>query len=209
MKKMLFPCIVVCLLALFRWGISFTSFENLLHPVRLGVPVIFQKNVEYWSRISEPVVTSNRLYLLYDSLSIIKVYDLNGNYLYSINFSNSDHRGTSQLYAIGDELFFQNSGKSGFYYFKADEYVDFYPNDTIKNIGVDLTTNRSDYRSEKDHNGNCYKIEGASIMKEDLDGVETVLIHRSSWLQLYQNNTFIIMMIVAFFCMVFIVKRQR
>lgn len=38
---MLFPCIVVCLLALLLWGISFTSFENFLHPVRLDVPVIF------------------------------------------------------------------------------------------------------------------------------------------------------------------------
>lgn len=131
---------------------------------------------------------------------------MEGNYLYSINFSNSEHRGTSQLYAIGDELFFQNSGESGFYYFKADEFVDFYPDDAIKNIGVDLTTDKSEYRSEKDHNGNCYRIEGASIMKEDQNGGESILIHRASWLQLYQNNSFVIIMIVAFFCMILIIK---
>lgn len=208
MKKILVSCSVVFLLNLFLWGISFTSFENFLHPVHSGIPAIFRKDVEYWSRISTPVVTSSRLYLLYDSLSIIKVYDLTGNYLYSINFSTIRHRGTSQLYAVGDELFFQNGGQSGFYHFKSDEFVDFYPDDTIEDIGVDLPTHRSDYRSETDCDGNCYRIEGASIIKEDPNGIESVLIHRASWLQLYQNNSFLIIMIVAFFCMVLVIKHQ-
>ncbi len=209
MKKILISCTVVYLLSLFLWRMSYVTFDTWLYPVRSGIPTIFQRNTEYWSRMSTPVVATDRLYLLYDNLVIIKVYDLRGSYLYSINFPNNGHRGTSNLYAMGDELLFQIGGHSGFYYFKSDQFVGFYPDKTIKEIGVNLTTNCSDYRSEKDSNGNSYRIDGASIIREDPTGVETVFIRRASWLQLYQNNSFAVIMIVSFFAMAFIIKREQ
>lgn len=208
MKKIFISCVVVFLVTLFLWAISFTSFENWLHPAHPGSPAVFQKDIEYWSRVSAPIVTNKRLYLLYDSLSIVKVYDLNGSYLYSIHFSNIRHRGVSHLYAKEDELFFQNSGQSGLYYFKSDQFVDFFPDDEVENTLLPFSANKPEYRSEQDSAGNSYRIEGANIIKEDRNGDKSIFIHRASWLYLYQNNSFLIIMITAFFSMVFIIKKE-
>ena len=96
--------LVTLIMSFILGAISITSFEDWLHPMRDGVPTIFRRDSEYWSEAEAPIVAENRLYLLFNTLNIVKVYDLQGNYQYTINFSNRRRNGLSSLCAQGDEM---------------------------------------------------------------------------------------------------------
>ena len=87
--------LVTLIMSFILGAISITSFEDWLHPMRDGVPTIFRRDSEYWSEAEAPIVAENRLYLLFNTLNIVKVYDLQGNYQYTINFSNRRRNGLS------------------------------------------------------------------------------------------------------------------
>ncbi len=78
--------LVTLIVSFILGAISIMSFEDWLHPMRDGVPTIFRRDSEYWSEADAPIVAENRLYLLFNTLNIVKVYDLQGNYQYTINF---------------------------------------------------------------------------------------------------------------------------
>ena len=179
--------LIVFLISIFIGRIVFTSFDEWFHPVQNGVPNVFQYNKEYWSNVDAPVVAGNRIYLLYDYLGVVKTYDLKGNYLYTINFSNKDHHGISVLYAKNDELYFrENRGLPKLSYFKADKFVRNFAGEEAEEV---LRVIKSDdYMSAKDKEGNVYCLSGTNIEKITPDGEKTIIIHRSFWLNLFQNN---------------------
>lgn len=111
--------LVTLIMSFILGAISITSFEDWLHPMRDGVPTIFRRDSEYWSEAETPIVAENRLYLLFNTLNIVKVYDLQGNYQYTINFSNRRRNGLSSLCAQGDEMYYRDTwDKSEIYYLR-------------------------------------------------------------------------------------------
>lgn len=182
--------VILIIVSIILWSITFTSFEEWLHPVLNGVPTVFIQNNEYWSRINSPVIAENRMYLLFNALSVIKVYDLRGNYLYSVNFSNREQHGTSVIYAKGNEMYFQREhGWLELYYFKDDQFVRKIIGDEAKEKLEILSD--SAYHRSVDDKGNCYLLSGTSVVKENVDGEQTTILHRSVLLNLFQNNLII------------------
>ena len=82
--------VIIALVAGMFWGAGFETLEKWQHPAQNGVPNVFQEDREYWSRVNSPIVAGNRLYLLFDALQLVKVYDLQGNYLYTVNMTNKN-----------------------------------------------------------------------------------------------------------------------
>lgn len=113
--------VIIALVAGMFWVAGFETLEKWRHPAQNGVPNVFQEDREYWSRVNSPIVAGNRLYLLFDALQLVKVYDLQGNYLYTVNMTNKNHHGISALYAKDDEMYFRE--QSELYCFKADQFV--------------------------------------------------------------------------------------
>lgn len=113
--------VIIALVAGMFWAAGFETLEKWRHPAQNGVPNVFQEDREYWSRVNSPIVAGNRLYLLFDALQLVKVYDLQGNYLYTVNMTNKNHHGISALYAKDDEMYFRE--QSELYCFKADQFV--------------------------------------------------------------------------------------
>lgn len=199
-------CMVVFLLGLVLWFATSTSIDELLHPVRNETPTIFQHNTEYLSRIDDIVVGGNRLYLLYNSLNNVKVYNLDGEYLYTISFPHKEYHGTSLMYAKdGEMLFFAKGMDSEFYYFSNDQLVG-----KIKAADADDTLKEmidADCRTNIDAEGNAYQISTANIEREAPNGEKQVIIHRIFLMNLFQHP--IIIWSVAFlaFVVLFVVQK--
>lgn len=116
---------LVTLIVSFILGtVSAASLDDWLHPMQNGVPTIYRDDHEYWSEADLPIVAGNRMYLLFERLNIVKVYDLQGEYQYTINFSNRRRNGISGLSAQGDEMYYRDSwDEYEIYYFKDDQFV--------------------------------------------------------------------------------------
>lgn len=176
---------LVALIVSFILGaISTTSFENWLHPMQNGVPNVFQQDREYWDEVDQPIVAGNRLYLLFRYLGIVKVYDLQGNYQYTVNFTNERRKFGYGIYAKGNEMYYPNAlDNSIVYYFKDDQFVKILTDGERCNISLDSSCKRND-----DDDGNTYFLSGVNIMKQAPDGTQTVLIARPFLLNLFQTN---------------------
>lgn len=173
---------IVALVAGIFWVAGFETLEKWRHPAQNGIPNVFQEDREYWSRVNSPVVAGNRLYLLFDALQIVKAYDLQGNYLYTINMTNKNHHGISALYAKDDEMYFWE--QSELYCFKADQFVQRLTGDAAETM---LETLRAeDCRRKVDEAGNTYLLSGVDIVREAPDGEQTTILHRSPLLNIYQ-----------------------
>ena len=134
----------------------------------------------------QKIVAENRLYLLFNTLNIVKVYDLQGNYQYTINFSNRRRNGLSSLCAQGDEMYYRDTwDKSEIYYFKDDQFVKMLTDDE-QSVLYD-TAWQNGFRHEDD-DGNTYYLSGVNIMKQMPDGTQTVLVARPFLLNLFQTR---------------------
>lgn len=175
--------VIIALVAGMFWVAGFETLEKWQHPAQNGVPNVFQEDREYWSRVNSPIVAGNRLYLLFDALQLVKVYDLQGNYLYTVNMTNKNHHGISALYAKDDEMYFR--GQSELYCFKADQFVQRLTGDAAETM---LETLRAEEcRRTEDDAGNTYLLSGVDIVKEAPDGEQTTILHRSPLLNIYQD----------------------
>ena len=178
--------LVTLIVSFILGAISITSFEDWLHPMRDGVPTIFRRDSEYWSEAEAPIVAENRLYLLFNTLNIVKVYDLQGNYQYTINFSNRRRNGLSSLCAQGDEMYYRDTwDKSEIYYFKDDQFVKMLTDDE-QSVLYD-TAWQNGFR-HNDDDGNTYYLSGVNIMKQTPDGTQMVLVARPFLLNLFQTR---------------------
>lgn len=113
----------------------------------------------------------------------MKVYDLQGNYLYTVNMTNKNHHGISALYAKDDEMYFRE--QSELYCFKADQFVQRLTGDAAETM---LETLRAEEcRRTEDDAGNTYLLSGVDIVREAPDGEQTTILHRSPLLNIYQD----------------------
>lgn len=148
--------VIIALVAGMFWVAGFETLEKWRHPAQNGVPNVFQEDREYWSRVNSPIVAGNRLYLLFDALQLVKVYDLQGNYLYTVNMTNKNHHGISALYAKDDEMYFREQAE--LYCFKADQFVQRLTGDAAETM---LETLRAEEcRRTEDDAGNTYLLSG-------------------------------------------------
>ena len=146
--------VIIALVAGMFWVAGFETLEKWRHSAQNGVPNVFQEDREYWSRVNSPIVAGNRLYLLFDALQLVKVYDLQGNYLYTVNMTNKNHHGISALYAKDDEMYFRE--QSELYCFKADQFVQRLTGDAAETM---LETLRAEEcRRTEDDAGNTYLL---------------------------------------------------
>lgn len=177
--------LVTLIVSFILGAISIVSFDDWLHPMQNGVPTIYRDDHEYWSEADTPIVAGNRLYLLFERLNIVKVYDLQGAYQYTINFSNRRRNGISGLSAQGDEMYYRDSwDEYEIYYFKGDQFVKMLTDDEQR-IMYD-TVWKNGFRHDDD-DGNNYFLSGVNIMKQAPDGTQTVLVARSFLLNLFQT----------------------
>ena len=175
--------VILALVAGMCWGAGFETLETWRHPAQNGVPNVFQEDREYWSHVNSPIVAGNRLYLLFDALQLVKVYDLQGNYLYTVNMTNKNHHGISALYAKDDEMYFREQAE--LYCFKADQFVQRLTGDAAETM---LETLRAEEcRRTEDDAGNTYLLSGVDIVREAPDGEQTTILHRSPLLNIYQD----------------------
>ena len=178
-------CIVVFLLGIIFWFATFASVDELLHPTRNGAPNIFQHDTDYLSSVDEIAVAGNRLYLLYNTLNNVKVYNLDGAYLYTISFPHKEYHGISLIYASEGEMWFFAKGMdSEFYYFSDDQFVGKIEiedaNDTLKEL-ID-----EGYRTSIDEEGNTYQISMGNIEREAPNGEKQIVIHQTFLMSLFQ-----------------------
>lgn len=173
---------IIALVAGMFWLAGFGTLEKWRHPAQNGVPNVFQQDKEYWSRVNSPIVAGNRMYLLFDALQIVKAYDLQGNYLYTVNMTNKEHHGLSALYAKGDEMYFRE--QSELYCFKADKFVQRLTGDAADAVLETLWT--EDCHRKVDEAGNTYLLSGVDIVKKAPGGEQTTILHRSPLLNIYQ-----------------------
>lgn len=163
--------VIIALVAGMFWVAGFETLEKWRHPAQNGVPNVFQEDREYWSHVNSPIVAGNRLYLLFDALQLVKVYDLQGNYLYTVNMTNKNHHGISALYAKDDEMYFRE--QSELYCFKADQFVQRLTGDAAETM---LETLRAEEcRRTEDDAGNTYLLSGVDIVREAPDGEQTTI----------------------------------
>ena len=73
--------VIIALVAGMFWVAGFETLEKWRYPAQNGVPNAFQEDREYWSRVNSPIDARNSLYLQFDALQLVNVYDLHGNYL--------------------------------------------------------------------------------------------------------------------------------
>lgn len=191
--------VIIALVAGMFWVAGFETLEKWRHPAQNGVPNVFQEDREYWSRVNSPIVAGNRLYLLFDALQLVKVYDLQGNYLYTVNMTNKNHHGISALYAKDDEMYFRE--QSELYCFKADQFVQRLTGDAAETM---LETLRAEEcRRTEDDAGNTYLLSGVDIVREAPDGEQTTILHRSPLLNIYQDYQ------IIFWAIAFAARRRR
>ena len=157
--------VIIALVAGMFWVAGFETLEKWRHPAQNGVPNAFQEDREYWSRVNSPIAAGNRLYLLFDALQLVKVYDLQGNYLYTVNMTNKNHHGISALYAKDDEMYFRE--QSELYCFKADQFVQRLAGDAAETMMETLRA--EECRRTEDDAGNTYLLSGVDIVREAPD----------------------------------------
>lgn len=199
-------CIVVFLLGIIFWFATFTSVDEWLHPTQNETPTIFQHDTEYLSSIDGIIVGGNRLYLLYNYLNSVKVYNLDGEYLYTISFPYKKYHGISRLYARDGEMCFVAKGMdSEFYYFSDDQFIGKIKvedaNDTLKEL-ID-----AGYRTNIDAEGNAYQISMGNIEREAPNGEKQVIIHRNFLMNIFQHPVIIWSVSFLAFIVLFVMEK--
>lgn len=77
-------------------GINWEAFQ---YPAEDGKPNVFVDDINHPSELTSLLVGDNYLYLFYGRIDVVKVYDLDGQYLYSVNFRDGrDSGGPSYIY---------------------------------------------------------------------------------------------------------------
>ena len=158
-------------------GINWEAFQ---YPAEDGKPNVFVDDINHPSELTPLLVGDNHLYLFYGRIDVVKVYDLDGQYLYSVNFRDGrDSGGPSYIYVFGNHMVYLPRSTHTAYIFEDDvltaqesvEYRDVFPKTLFPGV--------SSYNRQVDSAGNRYQFRLANIVRVAPDGQVTTLILRS------------------------------
>jgi len=178
---------ILCVINCLQLNISRINIAARKHPTTTGHPNTFYEYEVYCSVISPPVVAGNNLYLHYHQQNLIQVFDLSGEYLYSIKFPDDSKSGTSYFYVKDEAFYFANHSIGGIYCFMNDQFVKYIPNDEARQSMYDLIRKGAWNCSNIDQAGNSYHIQGSSVVRITESGDKSVVVQRPNWMFIFQN----------------------
>ena len=145
----------------------------------------FIDDEDYWSEIVDFCVKDDYLYVLFGYKGLLKVYDINGNYIKSFAVLN-EGGGSCRLYMDPDYVYLLDEYYN-YYLFKNTEFIR-----CEKNPGKNAPSNidKSSFITDKQlsDKGDVYYIKGASIYRKNAEGDSTLLIKRPVVLSVYQGS---------------------
>ena len=81
-----FALLLMIALSFIQHVIGGINWEAFQYPAEDGKPNVFVDDINHPSELTSLLVGDNHLYLFYGRIDVVKVYDLDGQYLYSVNF---------------------------------------------------------------------------------------------------------------------------
>lgn len=122
LRQFLLRMIIICMILVVMCGQ--TETEGDLPRAVLGEPSFFTESFDVnWIRIGQLLHDQKRLYLLDDQNGYIRVFDLNGNYLYSILLY--DYLNGAFRMAVNEEMLYIADPHNDVYIFANDTFVEF------------------------------------------------------------------------------------
>ena len=95
-----FALLLMIALSFIQHVIGGINWEAFQYPAEDGKPNVFVDDINHPSELTSLLVGDNHLYLFYGRIDVVKVYDLDGQYLYSVNFRDGrDSGGPSYIYS--------------------------------------------------------------------------------------------------------------
>ena len=183
-------------------GITWEAFQ---YPAEDGKPNVFVDDINHPSKLTSLLVGDNHLYLFYGRIDVVKVYDLDGQYLYSVNFRDGrDSGGPSYIYVFGNHMVYLPRSTHTAYIFEDDvltaqesvEYRDVFPKTLFPGV--------SSYNRQVDSAGNRYQFRLANIVRVAPDGQATTLIRRSPLYCIFGHFSFYWICTLLFFLMLIV-----
>ena len=150
-------------------------YPKMLKVKTEGVPKIIKEPVKTNTMALLQIISDeDRVYILYDRHCVVSVYDLAGNYLYSISVYT--HQNGRASIALKDHKLYLKDKYENVYIFKDDEFIEYIPSESNKAIVDDINFEvRSD--SIIARKGSIYRYENGEYQK---------IIHRPIWSVLLQ-----------------------
>ena len=180
----------VCCICLFWLKIS-------KNPFRKGTPEngkpFYDETVHlYWGEVSDYLICGDKLILLYDEKNAVQFYTLNGDPLFSFEFSFRNN-GQSHLHTNGNYLIVEDRSHN-YYLFSEDGAFKQYITDEKRKESLQKTfLSTAEERTSND--GSIYELKGASIYKTSPE--ETVkIVSRPFFMAIFQGPRTILLAFV-------------
>ena len=169
-----------------------------------GEPYQFMDSSELPGGIDAIAACDNYLYLLDDGKAILRVYDLDGEYLHSYCFPKYQ-KGMGSVFTYQDKVYFKDKSNN-FYTLENGKVTSF-----EKHTEEMMNAKRESENTPVVSGDAVFKIQGASVWKIMKDGTQTEIIHRPGWMAVYQGNTFMYIFGVGFLCVwvLFVLKKKN
>ncbi len=200
-----FALLLMIALSFIQHVIGGINWEAFQYPAEDGKPNVFVDDINHPSELTSLLVGDNHLYLFYGRIDVMKVYDLDGQYLYSVNFRDGrDSGGPSYIYVFGNHMVYLPRSTHTAYIFEDDvltaqesvEYRDVFPKTLFPGV--------SSYNRQVDSAGNRYQFRLANIVRVAPDGQATTLIRRSPLYCIFGHFSFYWICTLLFFLMLIV-----
>ena len=183
MKKyiwIVFAIMMLCILLLIK---SDSQPAELRKDAVEGKPFCFVRDVQYWSQLTDYCVKDNCLYVLFGDVGVLKIYDLNGQYIRSYAYRTT--KGASSLRMDSEYVYLFDQG-SNYYTFASGEWVGFAGYSDYKTY-LEKTDTLSPAEDQRKTDDAQYDLRFASIYRKNADGSSTQVLHRPLYLMFFQG----------------------
>ncbi len=164
--------VMICLLPV--WFVL--GFVSNLPPIdcwRLTAPRIDTRERTVWGQMNAIAVGQDRLYAHFGHSDAVKVYTLDGAYLYTIFMPL--YEGSLSICAEGDEVWLRDNRGGPTWLFREDE--------PVGTVDSKTAPGRFDCRTVRTENG-TFALRGLDILYTDASGATCTVVDRPVWLWL-------------------------
>lgn len=194
--KTLYKCLSWAAIVLVFWHLFCLSpgFDKmpkaLQSQLKLGTALMIPWDQEYFSPFNQVAVVDPYVYVLYDKLHLVKVYNTDGNYVCTYAFKKeAENVPFASLHIRGDKLYVF-SGSTFVYVFTNNVCVQVYQDEeglAVRREIRDGTTHPNNTDKEE----NRYFIKCERVCREDLNGNQSVFVERPAWYALSRSVYFV------------------
>lgn len=159
---------------------TYTPF-SLKGKAQIGQPYSFVEDKEYLSPITDYAAGGALLYVLYEELGIVKIYDVDGTYIKTHFFAQLKN-GRAEFYSTGDALYLEDRGHN-LYLFRGADVDAFLP--ARQNEETRRAIHKNAATSEEKHkvDDTAFIEQGAlSLYRVDAAGEKVPVVERPFWL---------------------------